>query len=90
MSRDCLKAAPDRAWHFSAAPLHICKGFTDFSVLLGEHKLKDVREKLADLARMEAGLSDLMRVCHATKGNVTCPLIASLQGGIERRVAGAE
>jgi len=47
---------------------------------LAEHKLKDVREKLADLARMEVTLSELVCACHATKGNVSCPLIASLQG----------
>jgi MerR family mercuric resistance operon transcriptional regulator len=48
--------------------------------VLAEHKLKDVREKLADLALMEAVLSDLVCACHAQKGNVSCPLIASLQG----------
>ncbi|GAB4179314.1 MAG: Hg(II)-responsive transcriptional regulator [Erythrobacter tepidarius] len=47
---------------------------------LAEHKLEDVREKLADLARMEAVLSELVRACHARKGKVSCPLIASLQG----------
>ncbi|MBS0212028.1 MAG: Hg(II)-responsive transcriptional regulator [Proteobacteria bacterium] len=46
---------------------------------LAEHKLQDVREKIADLARMEGVLSDLVRACHARKGNVSCPLIASLQ-----------
>lgn len=46
---------------------------------LAEHKLKDVREKLADLRHMEAALSGLVRACHARKGNVSCPLIASLQ-----------
>jgi len=46
---------------------------------LAEHKLRDVREKLADLARMEAALSKLVCACHAMKGNVSCPLIASLQ-----------
>lgn len=45
---------------------------------LAEHKLKDVREKLADLARMEAVLSELVGTCHASSGNVSCPLIASL------------
>jgi MerR family mercuric resistance operon transcriptional regulator len=48
---------------------------------LAEHKLKDVREKMADLARMEAVLSELVCACHARRGNVSCPLIASLQGG---------
>ncbi len=46
---------------------------------LAEHKLKDVRDKQADLARMETALSDLVCACHAAKGRVSCPLIASLQ-----------
>lgn len=46
---------------------------------LAEHKLKDVRGKLADLARMETALSELVCACHAAKGEVSCPLIASLQ-----------
>ncbi|GAC1335155.1 MAG: Hg(II)-responsive transcriptional regulator [Collimonas sp.] len=46
---------------------------------LAEHKLRDVREKMADLARMETVLSELVRACHARQGNVSCPLIASLQ-----------
>ena len=48
---------------------------------LAAHKLKDVREKMADLARMESVLSELVRACHLRQGNVSCPLIASLQGG---------
>ena len=48
---------------------------------LAERKLQDVREKMNNLARMEAVLSELVRACHARKGNVSCPLIASLQGG---------
>lgn len=47
---------------------------------LAEHKLKDVRAKLADLRRMEAALSELVRFCRARQGNVSCPLIATLQG----------
>ena len=46
---------------------------------LAEHKLKDVRGKLADLTRMETTLSELVGACHARKGNISCPLIASLQ-----------
>lgn len=46
--------------------------------MLAEHKLKDVREKLADLTRMEAALSQLVRSCRATKGSVSCPLISAL------------
>ena len=48
---------------------------------LAEHKLQDVREKMADLARMEAVLSTVVSACHARKENVSCPLIASLQKG---------
>ncbi|MBC2693555.1 MerR family DNA-binding protein [Pseudomonas sp. MBT-1] len=48
---------------------------------LTEHRLKDVREKLADLKRMEAALSELVRACHSREGNISCPLVASLQGG---------
>ena len=47
---------------------------------LAEHKLKDVREKQSALALMEAALSGLVLACHAAKGNVSCPMIASLQG----------
>ena len=50
---------------------------------LAERKLKDVREKLKDLARMEAALSGLVCACHAAKGDVSCPLIASLQREIQ-------
>lgn len=56
---------------------------------LAERKLQDVRERMADLARMETVLSELVRACHARKGNVSCPLIASLQGEKEVSNAGA-
>lgn len=48
---------------------------------LAEHKLGDVRAKLADLGRMEAALAQLVRACQSRKGSVSCPLIASLQDG---------
>lgn len=57
---------------------------------LAEHKLQDVREKMADLARMETVLSKLVCACHARKGNVSCPLIASLQGEQETSSSGAK
>ena len=47
---------------------------------LAEHKLQDVREKMADLTRMEAVLSELVCACHAQGENVSCPLIAALHG----------
>ena len=56
---------------------------------LAEHKLHDIQEKLADLGRMEAVLTQLVCACHSRKGNVSCPLIASLQRGEEPRDAGA-
>jgi MerR family transcriptional regulator, mercuric resistance operon regulatory protein len=46
---------------------------------LAAHKLKDVREKLVDLTRMETALSQLVDACHAWKGNVSCPLIGYMQ-----------
>lgn len=46
---------------------------------LAERKLADVRAKLADLARMERVLSDLVRACHARRGSISCPLIETLQ-----------
>ncbi|MDE2358780.1 MAG: Hg(II)-responsive transcriptional regulator [Betaproteobacteria bacterium] len=50
---------------------------------LAEHKLRDIQDKLADLGRMEAVLTQLVRACHSRKGNVSCPLIASLQQDAE-------
>jgi MerR family mercuric resistance operon transcriptional regulator len=46
---------------------------------LAEHKLQDVRARMADLARMEAALASLVCACQAHSGTVSCPLIASLQ-----------
>lgn len=46
---------------------------------LAERKLADVRTKLANLGRMERVLSHLVGACHARRGNISCPLIASLQ-----------
>jgi len=56
---------------------------------LAEHKLKDVREKLADLTRMETALSELVRACHRQKGKIFCPLIVSLQEESAFRAVGA-
>ena len=47
---------------------------------LAERKLEDVRVRLADLRNIESVLSQLVVRCGATRGAVTCPLIASLQG----------
>jgi MerR family mercuric resistance operon transcriptional regulator len=45
---------------------------------LAERKLADVRHKLTHLGRLEAALSDLVHACRNPRGNVSCPLIASL------------
>jgi MerR family transcriptional regulator, mercuric resistance operon regulatory protein len=42
-------------------------------------KLDEVRERLADLKRMEAALAELVNRCTVSRGTVRCPLIASLQ-----------
>ncbi len=46
---------------------------------LAELKLVDVRAKLADLRRIESVLATLVRDCCASRGTVSCPLIATLQ-----------
>lgn len=47
---------------------------------LAEHKLADVRAKLAELRRIESVLAALVRDCHAAQGRVSCPVISALQG----------
>jgi MerR family mercuric resistance operon transcriptional regulator len=47
--------------------------------VLAEHKLGDVRKKLADLRRMERTLSKLVEACHGHHDRVSCPLIAALR-----------
>jgi MerR family mercuric resistance operon transcriptional regulator len=46
---------------------------------LAEHKLHDVREKLAYLRRIELTLRQLVNRCDSARGAVKCPLISSLQ-----------
>jgi MerR family mercuric resistance operon transcriptional regulator len=46
---------------------------------LAEFKLAQVREKLADLQGIESVLAQLVRRCGSARGDVSCPLIASLQ-----------
>lgn len=47
---------------------------------LAERKLKDAREKLADLRRIESVLANVVDDCCVNSGTVFCPIIASLQG----------
>ena len=46
--------------------------------VVAEGRLNDVRAKLRDLRRMKAALDAVVADCRATRGTVTCPLIASL------------
>jgi MerR family mercuric resistance operon transcriptional regulator len=47
--------------------------------VLGQHKLDDVREKMADLRRIESVLARLVRECDKARGTISCPLIGALQ-----------
>jgi len=63
-----------------AGLLHLADGMhCGEAAEIAAHHLTDVRARLADLARMEAVLSQLVSECHAQQGSVSCPLIASLQ-----------
>ena len=46
---------------------------------LAELKLVNVRDKLADLQRIESVLDQLVDRCASARGAVACPLIASLR-----------
>ena len=45
---------------------------------IATRRLEDVRARLSDLERLEAVLSKLVRQCRTEKGQMRCPLIASL------------
>jgi MerR family mercuric resistance operon transcriptional regulator len=49
---------------------------------IAENKLATVRERLADLQRIEAALTQLVGRCEASRGKVSCPLIDALQPSI--------
>lgn len=46
--------------------------------VVAEEKLEEVRAKLADLQRIESVLAALVNRCRASRGTVSCPLIAAL------------
>jgi MerR family transcriptional regulator, mercuric resistance operon regulatory protein len=46
---------------------------------LAERKQADVRQKLADLRRIETVLGQLITRCKSARGALKCPLISSLQ-----------
>lgn len=45
---------------------------------LAQRKLDEVKARLADLSRIEAVLSDLVRRCGRSRGRVACPLIRAM------------
>lgn len=46
---------------------------------IATHRLHDVRQRLADLRRVEAALQALVQRCAGGRGRVACPLIDALQ-----------
>jgi MerR family mercuric resistance operon transcriptional regulator len=46
---------------------------------LAEHKLNAVKEKMADLRRLEEALKSLLDQCHSNDDENHCPIIGSLQ-----------
>ena len=57
-------------------------GHCDAARVQAQHKLADVRARLASLQRMEVALAEMVDRCGATQGNVRCPLIETLHGGV--------
>lgn len=49
---------------------------------LGSRKLTTVRERIAQLRRVEKVLTALVDQCHCNTGKVRCPLIASLENSV--------
>lgn len=54
----------------------------DEASALAEHKLRDVREKIDRLEKIEKVLNEMVDRCHVNQGNIACPLISSLHGGL--------
>lgn len=57
----------------------------DDARVAAESKLRDVREKLAHLRRIEGVLARLVRKCRAERGRIRCPLITALRTAGPRR-----
>ena len=50
--------------------------------VLAQHKLDDVRDKIASLRRIEKVLAELLKACRAQDETIDCPLISSLHDGL--------
>jgi MerR family transcriptional regulator, mercuric resistance operon regulatory protein len=49
---------------------------------MGSRKLAAVRQRIAQLRRVEKVLATLVDRCHGNKGKVHCPLIAALENSV--------
>ncbi len=47
--------------------------------VLAEEKRRAIRQRIADLKRLDATLSGLLRRCATTRGRVRCPIVAALE-----------
>ena len=56
---------------------------------IAQHKLLEVRARLADLTSMEAALADLTARCHNARGRISCPIIEALHDSA-RALAGKD
>lgn len=52
---------------------------------IARQKLEEVRERIAQLHRMESVLAELINACDRGRGQARCPLIDSLQEGLQDR-----
>lgn len=55
---------------------------------IAQHKLLEVRARLADLSKMEAALADLTARCKKGRGRISCPMIEALHEGSGKLAAG--
>jgi MerR family mercuric resistance operon transcriptional regulator len=53
---------------------------------LGTRKLATVRERIAQLRKVEKALARLIDQYHCNKGKVRCPLVAALESGLAQTV----
>ena len=54
-----------------------------FARRIAEHKLEEVRDRVASLQVLEGALEKLVRQCARTSSRVSCPLIESLASGLD-------
>ena len=56
---------------------------------IAEHKLGEVRDRIASLQGLESALAELVKKCARTRSRVSCPLIETLASGENVGVRGA-